>query len=58
MSDAWRALLAACTRLHPPRPPCASHLNSFGYTSPVPKKRLERLVKELGDAEKQLARGR
>eukprot|EP00887_Chlorella_sp_A99_P007310 scaffold2.g7310.t1 len=36
----------------------AGHLNSFGYSSPVPKKRLERLVKELDDAQKQLARGR
>ncbi|PRW32896.1 Photosystem II repair PSB27- chloroplastic [Chlorella sorokiniana] len=36
----------------------AGHLNSFGPTAPVPKKRLERMLKELDDAEKFLSRGR
>ncbi|KAI3430550.1 hypothetical protein D9Q98_005143 [Chlorella vulgaris] len=36
----------------------AGHLNSFGPTAPIPKKRLERLVKELDDAEKFLSRNR
>ncbi|EFN51966.1 hypothetical protein CHLNCDRAFT_59045 [Chlorella variabilis] len=36
----------------------AGHLNSFGATAPIPKKRLERLVKELDDAERFLGRGR
>lgn len=34
------------------------HINSFGYTQPLPKKRSERIVKELDDAQKLLARGR
>lgn len=36
----------------------AGHYNNFGPGSPLPKKRLERLTKELGDAEKMLERGR
>ncbi|KAK9814214.1 hypothetical protein WJX72_002368 [[Myrmecia] bisecta] len=36
----------------------AGHYNSFGLTAPLPKKRLERITKELADAEKALARGR
>jgi photosystem II Psb27 protein len=36
----------------------AGHFNSFGNGQPLPKKRFERAVKEVGDAEKQLARGR
>lgn len=36
----------------------AGHYNSFGTQAPIPKKRLERLVKELGDAELLLSRGR
>ncbi|KAK9846515.1 hypothetical protein WJX81_005765 [Elliptochloris bilobata] len=36
----------------------AGHYNSFGPTAPLPKKRLERLRKELEDAEKYLTRGR
>jgi photosystem II Psb27 protein len=36
----------------------AGHLNSFGPTAPIPKKRLERLIKELDDAERFLSRGR
>ncbi|KAL4448840.1 hypothetical protein ABPG77_007557 [Micractinium sp. CCAP 211/92] len=36
----------------------AGHLNSFGPTAPVPKKRLERMIKELDDAERFLNRGR
>lgn len=33
-------------------------INSFGYTANVPKKRLERIQKELVDADRQLQRGR
>lgn len=33
-------------------------LNSFGYTSKVPAKRLDRIKKEVSDADKQLKRGR
>lgn len=33
-------------------------LNSFGYTSKVPAKRLDRILKEVSDANKQLQRGR
>lgn len=33
-------------------------LNSFGFTSKVPAKRLDRIQKELSDADKQLQRGR
>jgi photosystem II Psb27 protein len=36
----------------------AGHFNSFGNSQPLPKKRFERAVKEVGDAEKQLTRGR
>lgn len=36
----------------------AGHYNSFGTNAPIPKKRLERIEKELGDAEKLLQRGR
>lgn len=36
----------------------SGHLNSFGYTSAIPAKRLDRMVKELNDASTQLARGR
>ncbi len=34
------------------------HLNNFGFTAAIPKKRLERLGKELSDADKALQRGR
>lgn len=33
-------------------------LNSFGFTSKVPAKRLDRILKEISDADKQLQRGR
>ncbi len=36
----------------------AGHYNSFGSDTPLPKKRLDRVVKELDDADKLLARGR
>eukprot|EP00775_Hariotina_reticulata_P007015 gene7015-7229_t len=36
----------------------AGHYNSFGATAPIPKKRLDRLTKELGDAELLLTRDR
>lgn len=36
----------------------AGHINSFGADVPLPKKRLDRVTKELDDAEKLLARGR
>lgn len=36
----------------------AGHFNSFGNTAPLPKKRLERIVKELADANRLLARNR
>lgn len=36
----------------------SGHLNSFGYKSAIPAKRLDRMVKELNDASTQLARGR
>ena len=36
----------------------AGHFNSFGTTAPLPKKRLERIQKELDDATKMLGRGR
>ncbi|KAI8465021.1 MAG: photosystem II Pbs27 [Monoraphidium minutum] len=36
----------------------AGHYNSFGTKAPIPKKRLERLNKELEDAVKLLERGR
>ena len=36
----------------------AGHYNSFGADTPLPKKRLDRVVKELEDADKLLARGR
>ena len=36
----------------------AGHFNSFGADAPLPKKRLERVIKELDDADKLLARGR
>ncbi|KAL6782674.1 PSB27 [Auxenochlorella protothecoides x Auxenochlorella symbiontica] len=36
----------------------AGHINSFGFSTPVPKKRLDRIVKDLTDAERQLQRGR
>ncbi|GLC39631.1 hypothetical protein PLESTB_001725500 [Pleodorina starrii] len=36
----------------------AGHFNSFGATAPIPKKRLERLQKELDDATTLLSRNR
>lgn len=36
----------------------AGHFNSFGPTAPLPKKRLERIQKELEDATRMLGRGR
>ena len=33
-------------------------LNSFGFTSKVPAKRLDRILKEISDSDKQLQRGR
>lgn len=36
----------------------AGHYNSFGTKAPLPKKRLERLQRELEDAQKLLERGR
>lgn len=36
----------------------AGHINSFGPTAPIPKKRLDRVIKELDDAEKLVGRGR
>uniref|UniRef100_A0A383VNB5 Photosystem II Psb27 protein n=1 Tax=Tetradesmus obliquus TaxID=3088 RepID=A0A383VNB5_TETOB len=36
----------------------AGHYNSFGATAPIPKKRLDRLTKELADAELLLSRDR
>jgi photosystem II Psb27 protein len=36
----------------------AGHYNSFGTQAPLPKKRLERLTKELGDAQLLLSRNR
>lgn len=33
-------------------------LNSFGFTSKIPAKRLDRIQKEISDADKQLQRGR
>lgn len=36
----------------------AGHYNSFGVEAPIPKKRLERLVKELNDATLLLTRNR
>ena len=36
----------------------AGHYNSFGADTPLPKKRFDRVVKELDDADKLLARGR
>lgn len=36
----------------------AGHYNSFGLTAPIPKKRMERLQKELTDATLLLSRGR
>ncbi|CAL8464026.1 g3561 [Coccomyxa elongata] len=36
----------------------AGHFNSFGPTAPLPKKRLERIQKELEDANRMLGRGR
>lgn len=36
----------------------AGHYNSFGTQAPIPKKRLDRLTKELVDAEALLARNR
>ena len=38
--------------------PVAGHYNSFGADTPLPKKRFDRVVKELDDADKLLARGR
>lgn len=34
------------------------HLNSFGFTAAIPKKRLDRIQKEISDADKLLQRGR
>jgi photosystem II Psb27 protein len=36
----------------------SGHYNSFGPEAPIPKKRLERINKELSDAEKLLSRNR
>eukprot|EP00355_Strombidium_rassoulzadegani_P010545 CAMPEP_0168619074 /NCGR_PEP_ID=MMETSP0449_2-20121227/6410_1 /TAXON_ID=1082188 /ORGANISM="Strombidium rassoulzadegani, Strain ras09" /LENGTH=184 /DNA_ID=CAMNT_0008659989 /DNA_START=88 /DNA_END=643 /DNA_ORIENTATION=- len=36
----------------------SGHYNSFGPEAPIPKKRLERITKELSDAEKLLSRNR
>ncbi|KAF5828803.1 photosystem II Pbs27-domain-containing protein [Dunaliella salina] len=36
----------------------AGHFNSFGPTAPIPKKRLERIEKEMKDANLYLSRGR
>ena len=36
----------------------AGHYNSFGSDTPLPKKRLDRVMKELDDADKLLGRGR
>lgn len=36
----------------------AGHINSFGADTPLPAKRLDRVVKELNDAETLLSRGR
>eukprot|EP00884_Botryococcus_braunii_P014342 jgi/Botrbrau1/22909/Bobra.0065s0061.2 len=36
----------------------AGHYNSFGADAPLPKKRLERVQKEIDDAERLLGRGR
>lgn len=36
----------------------AGHFNSFGLEAPIPKKRLERINKELEDATRALSRGR
>mmetsp|Transcript_28069 Transcript_28069/g.72184 ORF Transcript_28069/g.72184 Transcript_28069/m.72184 type:complete len:183 (-) Transcript_28069:138-686(-) len=36
----------------------SGHYNSFGPEAPIPKKRLDRITKELADAEKLLARNR
>lgn len=36
----------------------AGHYNSFGPDAPLPKKRLERVTKEVDDAKKFLSRGR
>lgn len=36
----------------------AGHYNSFGTSAPIPKKRLERLQKELNDAQLLLSRNR
>ncbi|KAL6764367.1 photosystem II Pbs27-domain-containing protein [Haematococcus lacustris] len=36
----------------------AGHYNSFGATAPIPKKRMERITKELADATLFLSRGR
>lgn len=36
----------------------AGHFNSFGLTAPVPKKRLDRIQKEITDADRALKRGR
>jgi photosystem II Psb27 protein len=36
----------------------AGHINSFGPETPLPKKRLDRVLKELEDADKLIERGR
>jgi len=36
----------------------AGHINSFGPETALPKKRLERVIKELDDADKLIGRGR
>ena len=36
----------------------AGHINSFGPEAVLPKKRLERVLKELDDADKLIGRGR
>ena len=36
----------------------AGHINSFGADTPLPAKRLDRVTKELADAELMLSRGR
>ena len=48
----------ACRNTYTALNALAGHFNSFGTTAPLPKKRLERINKELDDATKMLGRGR
>ena len=48
----------ACRNTYTALNALAGHFNSFGTTAPLPKKRLERIQKELDDATKMLGRGR